>query len=185
MFGSFEGNDAKRYEKGAEIFSFLLYRHAIRDLKSLGIKGRYLDAGCGPGILTVKISKLLGVEVLGVDVSRDMIELARKRAEKEGAKAKFLVGDVEKDYFGEFDVVFSTFSLHHWNNPEKGLKNLWKMVKPGGFLYILDARAGVFFKHGLTFEEFKELFSDLRGADLIEVRKRFPYISTGLARKKL
>ncbi len=185
MFGSFEGENAKGYERGAKLFSFILYRHAIRDLRNLGLKGKYLDAGCGPGILTVKVSKLLGVEVLGVDISEDMINLAIRRAERERVKAKFFVGDVENDYFGEFDVVFSTYSLHHWENPEGGLKNLWKMVKPGGYIYILDVRNCLFFKHGLTFEEFSVLFNKLKGAEFIEVRKRFPCISTGLAKKKI
>ncbi|ADC65145.1 Methyltransferase type 11 [Ferroglobus placidus DSM 10642] len=142
MLKSFE-SDAKRYERGANLFSFLLYRRAINDLKRLGVGGKYLDAGCGVGILAVKISKLLGVEVLGVDISKDMIELARRRAEKEGA-----------------------------------------MVKSGGYLYVLDVRSGRFIKHGLPFEKFEKMLRHLDGAESVEIKKKFPFLSIGLAKKK-
>lgn len=173
-FEEFEGEGAKRYDKAVSRLSSLLYWHAIRDLKKLGVKERYLEAGCGPGILALKIAEEFGVEVVAFDLSESMVKIARERARRENASVDFRVGDVENDYFGEFDVVYSTFSLHHWANPEKGLKNLWRMVKPGGVLYILDARKERFIGHGLRFDEFRSLFENLENAEIIEIRKRFP-----------
>ncbi|WP_456477698.1 class I SAM-dependent methyltransferase [Geoglobus ahangari] len=123
-FEQFEGEGARRYDRAVSRFSFILYWHALRDLKRIGVKGKYLEAGCGPGILAVRVARELGVQVVAFDLSADMIEIAKERARKAGAKVDFRVGDVESDYFGEFDVVYSTFSLHHWNDPEKGLENL-------------------------------------------------------------
>ncbi|NOY10850.1 MAG: class I SAM-dependent methyltransferase, partial [Archaeoglobi archaeon] len=175
---------ARRYDRAVSRFSSILYWHALRDLKRIGVRGKYLEAGCGPGILAVRVAKELGVEVTAFDISESMVEIARKRARDAGVSVRFVVGDVEKDHFGEFDVVYSTFSLHHWENPEKGLKNLWRMVKSGGVLYILDARREGFVGHGLSFYEFKSLFESLENAGKIEVRRRFPLMVSATVTKE-
>ncbi len=182
-FEVFEGEGARRYDRAVSRLSSLLYWHAIRDLKKMGVRGRYLEAGCGPGILAVKIVKEFGVEVVAFDLSESMVKIARERARGENAGVDFRVGDVENDYFGEFDVVYSTFSLHHWANPEKGLKNLWRMVKPGGVLYILDARKERFIGHGLGFSKFRSLFENLENVEIAEIRKRFPLMVSAVAVK--
>lgn len=183
-FEKFEGEGARRYERGAELFSGILYRNALKDLSRIGLKGKVLEAGCGPGILAVEVAKRFSVDLTAFDISESMVMLAKKRAKRYGVRVDFRAGDVENDYFGEFDAVYSTFSLHHWNNPEKGLKNLWKMVKPGGVLYILDARKSWFFGHGLDFEEFSRLFGRLENAEKMEIRKRFPFMSSAVVFKK-
>ena len=182
-FERFEGEGAKRYEKAVSRLSPILYHHAIHDLRKLGMKGRYLEAGSGPGILAVKVARELGVEIVAFDLSESMIEIAKKQAERERISIDFRVGDAENDYFGEYDVVYSTFSLHHWSNPERGLKNLWKMVKRGGILYILDARRRRFFGHGLRFEDFKQLFESLTNTEKVEIKKRFPLMVSAIAVK--
>ncbi|WP_456371000.1 class I SAM-dependent methyltransferase [Geoglobus sp.] len=182
-FEEFEGEGARRYDKAVSRVSSILYWHAIRDLKRLGVKGKYLEAGCGPGILAVRVAKELGVNVTAFDLSEDMIAIARERARNTGVNVQFRTGDVESDYFGEFDVVYSTFSLHHWNNPEKGLKNLWRMVKSGGVLYILDARKEGFIGHGLSFDRFRSLFESLENAEKLEIRRRFPLMISAIAVK--
>jgi SAM-dependent methyltransferase len=39
---------------------------------------------------------------------------------------------------GKFDLVYSTFSLHHWKDPEASISNLWNTVKDKGTLFIHD-----------------------------------------------
>jgi ubiquinone/menaquinone biosynthesis C-methylase UbiE len=41
---------------------------------------------------------------------------------------------------GTFDLVYSTFSMHHWEAPERSLHNLWRVLKKGGVLYIQDLK---------------------------------------------
>ncbi len=180
-FEEFEGEGAKRYRRGAALFAPVLYGHVIKDMKTLGVRGEYLEAGCGPGILAIRLAKELGVKVTAFDISEDMIEIARSAAREMGVEVEFRVGDVEKDYFGEFDLVYSTFSLHHWSNPERGLRNLWSMVKPGGYLYILDVRRSLYFKHGLSLREFKSLFE--RAGIKAEIKNRFHFMVLSLAIK--
>jgi len=179
--------DAERYARLAERFSFFLYRIAIKDLEELEIGGLWLEAGSGPGILAVEISRRLGVEIVGIDNSAEMVGIANRRAERFerfGVKAKFVLGDVHDSIEGSYDVVFSTFSLHHWKEPRTALRNLWKVLKPEGYLYVLDVRRNPIIKHGLKFEEFLAHFYEVKSTSReFEVRRRFPFMVTVKARK--
>jgi 2-polyprenyl-3-methyl-5-hydroxy-6-metoxy-1,4-benzoquinol methylase len=54
----------------------------------------------------------------------------------------YLVGDVGDrgmmEGLGKFDLVYSTFSLHHWKDPKASISNLWNTVKDKGTLFIHD-----------------------------------------------
>ena len=65
-------------------------------------------------------------------------------------KIKFSNGAVENteliNKLGKFDLVYSTFSLHHWANPSLGIKNLYNCLNKNGVLYIYDFfRGGIFY----------------------------------------
>ena len=76
---------------------------------------RVLDVGCGTGATTLAISRALGSRgrSVGIDISRPMIELARRRAARENAGAEFIVGDAETQDFkpASFDMFVSRFGV--------------------------------------------------------------------------
>lgn len=83
-----------------------------------------------------------GLMVTGVDISPDMIERATRRARAEGVadRVVFRVGDALALPFPdqEFDLVLSTLSLHHWARPAQGLREAFRVLKPGGEACIYD-----------------------------------------------
>ena len=113
--------------------------------------GRILEVGCGPGWLSIELARRDGLEVTGLDLDPAMIERARAhaaQAELAGPGAdprpSFLVGDVAALPFGDasFDLVVSTFSMHHWADRSAGLAEIARVVRPGGRVLIWDLRAG-------------------------------------------
>ena len=78
----------------------------------LGLKPgiRVLDVGCGTGNQSIPAART-GADMTGVDIATNLIEQARKRAEEERLKIRFIEGDAEQLPFGaaEFDVVYSMF----------------------------------------------------------------------------
>ncbi len=76
---------------------------------------RILDAGCGPGELTGDLVRR-GAEVVGIDVSEKLIDLAcdRLRDDVEAGRARFAVGDMLDPSLGEFDRVVSMDVLIHY-----------------------------------------------------------------------
>ncbi len=80
---------------------------------------RILDAGCGTGALAFELAQR-GAEVVGVDVSPTLVELARERAPCDlgPGSATFAVGDMLDPSLGAFDYVVAMDSLIHYEGPD-------------------------------------------------------------------
>jgi SAM-dependent methyltransferase len=89
-----------------------------------------LEVGGGPGELAERIARELGAEVVMVDSSPRMVELARAR----GVDAR--VGDVQELPFGhgEFDCAVAAWMLYHVPDLDRGLSELKRVLRPGGRL---------------------------------------------------
>jgi len=92
--------------------------------------GRVLEVGCGPGELAARIRDELGADVVAVDVSPRMVELARRR------DLDARVGDVQELPFaaGTFDCAVAAWMLYHVPDPDRALGELARVLGPGGRL---------------------------------------------------
>jgi SAM-dependent methyltransferase len=101
---------------------------------------KILDVGCGGGITTLKLAALAGEDggVLGVDVSRQIIDVAIKRAE-DSTNIEFQHSDAASTEFGEnkFDLITSRFGVMFFDDPVAAFKNLHLSLKPTGRLVFL------------------------------------------------
>ena len=107
---------------------------------------RILDVGCGSGWLSEYFARL-GYDVTGIDISPDLVEVARERVERvpygtdheTPLRCRFLVQDVEGAPLEEqFDAVVCYDSLHHFEDERAVIRNLAAMTKYGGSLFILE-----------------------------------------------
>ena len=110
-----------------------------------GVAGRGLDVGCGPGKLALLMaSRSPALTVVGIDTSAEMVRLARENARLAGEadRVAFQTGSAEQIPFPDasFDVVVSTLSLHHWDDPIAALREIQRVTKPFGRYYVLDLR---------------------------------------------
>jgi ubiquinone/menaquinone biosynthesis C-methylase UbiE len=104
----------------------------------------FLDIGCGTGWAIGEAAKRVDGKGLfyGVDLSPKMIEKAELNFKDRG-NFHFIQANVEsiplEDNF--FDVIICTNSFHHYLNPDKALEEMYRLLKTGGKLYILDPTA--------------------------------------------
>jgi 2-polyprenyl-3-methyl-5-hydroxy-6-metoxy-1,4-benzoquinol methylase len=99
-----------------------------------------LDAGCGPGLVSAGLLQA-GCRVVGVDLSAEMIERARRRCADSGGRARFLqvsVFDPALDRFGLFDGALSRYVLHHVLDPAAFLARQVGLLRSGGVLVVSD-----------------------------------------------
>jgi ubiquinone/menaquinone biosynthesis C-methylase UbiE len=101
-----------------------------------------LDAGCGPGTITLGLAHLVQPgQVTGIDVEDSQFSSARERAELEELNVKFQAASVYELPFedGSFDAVFSHALLEHLSDPGAALVELRRVLKLGG---LIGVRAG-------------------------------------------
>lgn len=119
---------------------------ARRSLWGVPPRGRALDLGCGPGGLLAEIAgRFPALELLGLDVSREMLSVARERLKGHSERITLEQGDGSRLPFPDasFDLVVSTLSLHHWDEPEPVLNEIARVLKPGGRFMVFDLRRDV------------------------------------------
>jgi len=134
-----------------EVMSFLNTRTSISKSTTFNIvridvlkksklkSGKILDVGCGFGGLIKNINHYKkGFSFIGIDLSRTMIAAAKKYCT--GIPAKFYARPANKTGFKteSFDLIICKDTIHHINNPVKVLKELYRITKKGGFIYIID-----------------------------------------------
>ncbi len=108
----------------------------LTELKKLNWKtGKILDVGCGNcrNLLPFK-----NLECYGIDFSKNMLEQAKKFAQKHNFKVKLKQASIEKIPFNDncFDYVLAIAVLHHIKNPETSVKEIHRVLKNNGEAYI-------------------------------------------------
>jgi len=104
-------------------------------------KSLVLEVGCGTGFMACRISEEKNCQIVGIDISERMIEMAKERAIRLGIEDKviFRVADACKLPFEDnsFDVVFSQFATVLLDK-KKALAEYMRVLKPGGYLGVVE-----------------------------------------------
>ena len=106
-------------------------------------KQKILDIGCGAGGITVSLIDDYGAQkVIGVDVEKDVVKVARDRVFKNGLKDKIEILLVDKSRLpfnnDSFNMVFSKDSFVHISDKESIFSQVFKILKPGGVFVFSD-----------------------------------------------
>lgn len=106
----------------------------LGDAKKLGLRGKLLEVGCGPGWF-LKMAQGAGFEVYGIDFNREAVEHAKNLG-----LTNIKQGDLEalKDAFPEtlFDVIVLFHVFEHLEDPNRSLQEFKKLLTPGGVLVL-------------------------------------------------
>jgi ubiquinone/menaquinone biosynthesis C-methylase UbiE len=125
-----------------------------------------LDVGCGPGTITADFARRLPTgKACGIDCSRDIIDAAR-RAHPDAA---FAVADVYRLPFdgASWDVVHAHQLLQHLSRPVAALKEMQRVLRPGGIVAARDSDYATFTWHPAseTLERWPRLYQEIARAN--------------------
>lgn len=114
---------------------------ARRLSENIGSDGaQILDVACGTGDLSLTLSETTGVRVVGTDFCRPMLEIAARKTANCNPGIPLIEGDALRLPFREcvFDAVTIAFGLRNLSSVERGLNELQRVLKPGGYVAVLE-----------------------------------------------
>jgi ubiquinone/menaquinone biosynthesis C-methylase UbiE len=144
----FQGRSSRIYDVVARRLLRRVYRRLAEDIAGFAPRdGAVLDVGTGPGVLLVELAgRRPDLRLTGVDLSADMVAAATRNLSPFGTRATAQVGNATDLPFPDrsFDLIVSSLSLHHWDDPAAAVPELARVLRPGGRLCSYDFRFAPF-----------------------------------------
>lgn len=116
-------------------------RNAIKKMMPYNPKS-ILDIATGTGDFAIAASKIKGIDITGIDISEGMLNVGRNKVEKRGLSSsiKLLKADSEDLPFQNdlFDAAIVGFGVRNFENLQKGLSEILRVLKPGGVFFVLE-----------------------------------------------
>ncbi|MBC9930869.1 bifunctional demethylmenaquinone methyltransferase/2-methoxy-6-polyprenyl-1,4-benzoquinol methylase UbiE [Chitinophaga qingshengii] len=194
----FEGSKLSKKEQIASMFDDIAYRYdflnhfmslgidviwrrkALKYLKSLQPK-KMLDVATGTGDFAVMAEKRLHPEsITGIDISEGMLSHGREKIKKLGLEHKISLqlGDSETISFADetFDAITVAFGVRNFENLEKGLAEMRRVLKPGGKLVILEFSNPTVFPIKQLYNSYFRLIVPLIGKFVAKSKAAYSYL---------
>src|SRR5262245_21232330 len=104
--------------------------------------GSVLEVAPGPGYLAIELARLGTFRVVGLDISKSCVQMATANAKDAGVAVTFHHGDAARMPFDpdSFDYLFCRAAFKNFTEPVQALREMYRVLKPGGKALILDLR---------------------------------------------
>jgi ubiquinone/menaquinone biosynthesis C-methylase UbiE len=105
--------------------------------------GRVLDVGTGTARIPIELCRRdARVEVHAIDLARHMLMLGERNVARAGLEGRIRLGQLDAKATpwaaGTFDTVLSNSIVHHIPQPQRVLREMWRLVRPQGALFVRD-----------------------------------------------
>ena len=139
-----EGSVARWYERTTRKDMPEIRQLAARIAAMVPAGGSVLEVAPGPGFLSIELAKR-GLQVRAVDISKSMIEIARKNAAAEAVNARFQLGNAAALPIDDasVDFVVCRAAFKNFTEPVKAMTEMRRVLRPGGTALLIDMRRDV------------------------------------------
>jgi len=136
---------ARRYDLLNHLLSFntdRCWRKKLVRLPGIRKAEKILDVAAGTGDLSLLAAEMLKARIVATDISEGMLRIATSKIQRKGYQDRIrcVIADAEKLPFDAdaFDAVMVAFGVRNFGNPSKGLSEMFRVVRPGGTVAILE-----------------------------------------------
>lgn len=140
-----------------------------------------LDIATGTGDLAILLSKSNAKRIVGLDLSAGMLEVGKTKVNALGLqnKIEMIQGDSEKLPFQDntFDAITVAFGIRNFENLEKGLSEILRVLKPNGIFVILETSVPTKFPFKQGYNFYMKTFMPLMGKVFSKDQKAYEYLS--------
>lgn len=180
---------APQYDRLNRMMSFGLDRiwrkKGIMKLKALNPQ-TVLDIATGTGDLAIQTYKLLKPQsVLGIDISEGMMNVGRQKTDAEGLsdQIKFEWQDCTDLQLApdSFDAATVAFGIRNFENLDKGLQNILKVLRPGGQLMILELSTPEYFPMKQGYTIYSRYIIPMMGRSISKSKSAYSYLPKSIA----
>ena len=136
-----EGRSARWYDNNTR-------RHRLAEMREYAKEAaKHIHEGCsvlevapGPGYLAIELAKLGNYRIVGLDISKDFVEIARRNAKEAGVEVQFQQGNVADIPFPDntFNFIICTAAFKNFKEPVKALNQMYRVLTSEGTALIID-----------------------------------------------
>ena len=157
---------------------------AVKELREINPK-RILDIATGTGDFAIANLKLKPEEVVGIDISSGMLEVGKEKMKKKKVDhiVSMQLGDSEDLPFDDnyFDGLTVGFGVRNFENLEKGLAEMLRVIRPGGKAIILEFSKPKMFPIKQAFGFYSKYFIPFFGKRISKDEKAYAYLPESVA----
>ena len=140
-----------------------------------------LDIATGTADLAIITAKYTNAEIIGLDISDQMLEVGKEKITNKnlGSRIKLINGDAENLSFNNetFDAITVGFGVRNFENLEKGLNEIYRVIKEGGYVAILEPSYPEKFPIKQLFNFYFETLTPIIGNLISKDYKAYSYLS--------
>jgi ubiquinone/menaquinone biosynthesis C-methylase UbiE len=141
-----EGVAARWYDRNTRKHRLAEMRGYAKEAAKQIQDGRsVLEVAPGPGYLAIELAKLGNYRIIGLDISKDFMEIARINAKEAGVEVQFQQGSVADIPFPDntFDFIICTAAFKNFKEPLKALSQMHRVLTSGGTALIIDMNRNI------------------------------------------
>ena len=144
-----------------------------------------LDIATGTGDLAINLAASGAKEIIGLDISEGMLSVGRKKIASKGLseKIKMVQGDSEDLPFSDnyFDAITVAFGVRNFENLEKGLHEILRVLKPNGIFVVLETSVPTKFPYKQGYNFHTKILLPLIGKLFSKDKVAYSYLSKSAA----
>ncbi|CAL2088028.1 bifunctional demethylmenaquinone methyltransferase/2-methoxy-6-polyprenyl-1,4-benzoquinol methylase UbiE [Tenacibaculum sp. 190524A05c] len=177
-------NISKNYDGLNRVISLgidVSWRKKVVKLVSENNPKQILDIATGTGDLALMMAELNPDKIVGLDISPGMLEVGKQKINKAklSDKIEMVVGDSENIPFEDntFDAITVSFGVRNFENLDKGLQEIHRVLKPGGKFVVLETSNPTKFPFKQGYKLYTNIFLPIVGKLFSKDKVAYSYLS--------